>query len=75
VAYTGSPILPHTFDLEDAFLFGDLIFTDGLGSKFMNDAGVKVQGANREVVKVPLVRAVLETKDRPSEILFDSRSR
>ena len=70
VAYTGSPILPHTFNLENGFPPGTIIFTDGLGSKFMSNAGVKSQGANREVVKVPLVSAVLETQGYPSEILF-----
>ena len=36
----------------------------------MNDAGVKSQGANREVVKVPLEFAVLETQDGSSKILL-----
>ena len=36
----------------------------------MNGAGVKSQGANREVVKVPLEFAVLETQDDSSKILL-----
>ena len=74
-AYTGSPILPHTFDLEDGFLAGDSIFTYGLGSKFTTDGGVKRQRADREVVKVPLESAVLKTQDHSGEIIFVSKNR
>ena len=41
VVYTASPILPHTFDLEDGFLAGGIVVIDALGSKFMNGASVK----------------------------------
>ncbi len=60
--YAGCPILPHTFNLEDGFLASGRIVIDTLEAKFMNDAGVKSQSANREVVKVPLEIAVLDTR-------------
>jgi len=62
VVYAGGPILPHTIDLEDCFLVLGIIVIDALGSKFMKDAGVKSQSTDREVVKVPLEIAVLETQ-------------
>ena len=75
VAYTGSPVLPHTFNLEDCFLAGGIIVIDALGSKFMNNTGAQSRSASREVVKVPLESAVLsETQGHSSEIAFASRT-
>ena len=74
VAYTGSPVLPHTLNLEDCFLAGGIIVIDALGSKFMNNTGAQSRSANREVVKVPLESAVLETQGHSSEIPFASRT-
>ena len=61
VVYASGPILPHTIDLEDRIPAGGIAI-DALGSNFMNDAGVKSQYTDREVVKVPLEIAVLETR-------------
>jgi len=69
MAHVGSPILSHTLDLEDCFLAGGIVVIDALGPKFINDAGAKSQSVNREVVKVPVESAVLETQDHSSEIL------
>ena len=43
MAYMGSPILPHTFDLEDCVLFSGRITIDALGFKFTSDTSVKVE--------------------------------
>ena len=59
MAYTGSPII--TFNVEDGILVGCIVVIDALGSEFINCAVVKSQGSDREVVKVPLEIAVLET--------------
>jgi hypothetical protein len=41
MGYIRSPVLPHTFDLEDGLPVTDLIVIDTLRSKFTNGGGVE----------------------------------